>query len=70
MVGAGLVAVAALAAGVFLSGQSESDSGLVQVERILPGIEGISFCYLTEADVVRHRLVREIIKAYAEDQNG
>ena len=31
MVGAGLVAVAALAAGVFLSGQSESDSGLVQV---------------------------------------
>ena len=46
------------------------DSGLVQVERILPGIEGIAFCYLHEADVVRHRLVREIIRAYAEDQNG
>jgi phosphate starvation-inducible PhoH-like protein len=46
------------------------DSGLVQVERILPGIEGIAFCYLHEADVVRHRLVREIIKAYAEDQSG
>jgi phosphate starvation-inducible PhoH-like protein len=46
------------------------DSGLVQVERILPGIEGISFCYLHETDVVRHRLVREIIRAYAEDQNG
>ena len=46
------------------------DSGLVQVERVLPGIEGIAFCYLHEADVVRHRLVREIIKAYAEDQNG
>ena len=46
------------------------DSGLVQVERVLPGIEGISFCYLHEADVVRHRLVREIIRAYAEDQNG
>ena len=43
------------------------ESGLVQVERILPGIEGIGFYYLTEADVVRHRLVREIIKAYAED---
>ena len=43
------------------------DSGLVQVERILPGIEGIGFYYLTQADVVRHRLVREIIKAYAED---
>lgn len=46
------------------------DSGLVQVERILPGIDGIQFCYLTEADVVRHRLVKEIIRAYAEDQNG
>ena len=46
------------------------DSGLVQVERVLPGIDGIAFCYLHEADVVRHRLVREIIKAYAEDQNG
>jgi len=46
------------------------DSGLIQVERILPGIEGISFCYLSEADVVRHRLVREIIRAYAEDQSG
>ncbi len=43
------------------------DSGLVQIERILPGIEGIGFYYLTEADVVRHRLVREIIKAYADD---
>ena len=46
------------------------DSGLVQIERILPGIDGIAFCYLHEADVVRHRLVREIIRAYAEDQNG
>jgi phosphate starvation-inducible PhoH-like protein len=43
------------------------DSGLVQIERILPGIDGIGFHYLTESDVVRHRLVREIIKAYAED---
>jgi len=46
------------------------DSGLVQVERILPGIEGIGFYYLTDADVVRHRLVREIIKAYAEDSGA
>ena len=44
------------------------DSGLIQIERILPGIDGIAFCYLDETDVVRHRLVREIIKAYAEDQ--
>ncbi len=46
------------------------DSGLIQVERILPGIDGIAFCYLNESDVVRHRLVREIIRAYAEDQSG
>ena len=43
------------------------ESGLMQIERILTGIEGIGFHYLTETDVVRHRLVREIIKAYAED---
>ena len=43
------------------------ESGLMQVERILPGIEGIAFHYFSEADVVRHRLVRDIIKAYAED---
>jgi len=43
------------------------ESGLMQVERILPGIDGIAFHYFTEGDVVRHRLVRDIIKAYAED---
>jgi len=45
-------------------------SGLLQVERILPGIEGIGFSYLGDADVVRHRLVRDIIRAYAEDAQG
>jgi phosphate starvation-inducible PhoH-like protein len=44
------------------------ESGLIQVERILPGIDGVAFCYLEDQDVVRHRLVREIIRAYAEDQ--
>jgi phosphate starvation-inducible PhoH-like protein len=42
-------------------------SGLFQVERILPGIEGIAFHYFDETDVVRHRLVRDIVKAYAVD---
>lgn len=46
------------------------ESGLLQVERILPGIEGVAFCYLEEDDVVRHRLVREIIRAYREDENA
>jgi phosphate starvation-inducible PhoH-like protein len=43
------------------------ESGLMQVERILPGIDGIAFHYFTDVDVVRHRLVRDIIKAYADD---
>ncbi|MDF2628626.1 MAG: phosphate starvation-induced protein, partial [Symbiobacteriaceae bacterium] len=39
-------------------------SGLVEVQRILNGVEGVSFCYLTEKDIVRHDLVQRIIKAY------
>ena len=50
--------------------QSARTPGLLQVERILPGIEGIGFVYLDEGDVVRHRLVRDIIRAYAEDAQG
>src|ERR671919_1542775 len=42
-------------------------SGLFQVERILPGIDGIAFHYFDETDVVRHRLVRDIVRAYAGD---
>jgi phosphate starvation-inducible protein PhoH and related proteins len=43
------------------------ESGLLQVERILTGIDGIAFQYFDENDVVRHRLVRQIIRAYASD---
>ncbi len=43
------------------------ESGLLQVERILTGIDGIAFQYFDEGDVVRHRLVRQIIRAYAAD---
>ncbi len=46
------------------------ESGLIQIERILSGIDGIAFHYLTDVDVVRHRLVREIIRAYADDSSG
>jgi phosphate starvation-inducible PhoH-like protein len=49
---------------------TREESGLVQIERILQGIEGIGFHYLSEADVVRHRLVREIIRAYADDSGN
>ena len=46
---------------------SRDDSGLFQVERILPGIDGISFHYLSESDIIRHRIVRDIVRAYATD---
>jgi phosphate starvation-inducible PhoH-like protein len=39
-------------------------SGLKQVTKILNNIEGIEFVYFSHKDVVRHRLVMEIIKAY------
>lgn len=43
---------------------STTASGLVQIREILRGIEGIGFVYLSDHDVVRHKLVRDIIKAY------
>jgi phosphate starvation-inducible PhoH-like protein len=45
-----------------------TESGLIQVERLLPGIDGIAFQYFNEADVVRHRLVRDIIRAYDAEE--
>ncbi|MBW2145626.1 MAG: PhoH family protein [Deltaproteobacteria bacterium] len=39
-------------------------SGLIEARAILSGITGIRFCYFSEKDVVRHPLVRDIIKAY------
>jgi phosphate starvation-inducible PhoH-like protein len=43
---------------------SKQESGLIQIREILTGIEGIAFVYLDDKDVVRHKLVRDIIKAY------
>lgn len=39
-------------------------SGLVEVEKILKGIPGIAFVYFSKKDVVRHRLVQDIVDAY------
>lgn len=47
---------------------SDRQSGLVEVRGILREIQGIQFIYFDEQDVVRHRLVQEIIKAY--DRHG
>jgi phosphate starvation-inducible PhoH-like protein len=39
-------------------------SGLIEAEKILSGVEGIKFVYFSERDVVRHKLVQAIVKAY------
>src|SRR5688500_11066878 len=39
-------------------------SGLLQAESVLKGIEGIAFSYLKGSDVIRHRLVKDIVRAY------
>jgi phosphate starvation-inducible PhoH-like protein len=41
-------------------------SGLIQIQAILTGIPGIEFFYFTQKDVVRHRLVSDIIRAYEQ----
>ena len=43
---------------------AHQDSGLVVSRKILRNVEGIAFCELTEADVVRHPLVQKIVAAY------
>ena len=44
-------------------------SGLISIQKILKPIDGISFVYLDEKDVVRHKLVRDIIEAYDKFEN-
>ncbi|MGA8892818.1 MAG: PhoH family protein [Anaeromyxobacteraceae bacterium] len=39
-------------------------SGLLEVQKVLRGVEGIAFCPFSEVDVVRHPLVQEVVKAY------
>jgi phosphate starvation-inducible PhoH-like protein len=48
---------------------SKSKSGLLQVIDLLQGIDGLGFCKLDASDVVRHKLVRDIIKAYDHKEN-
>jgi phosphate starvation-inducible PhoH-like protein len=43
-------------------------SGLLKAVKILDNIEGIHFQYLTYEDVVRHKLVKDIIKAYDKSE--
>jgi len=39
-------------------------SGLMEVQKVLKGVEGIAFCTFSEVDVVRHPLVQEVVRAY------
>ena len=48
----------------------EKVSGLIEVRDILREVEGIRFVYFNEQDVVRHKLVQDIIKAYDQHQTG
>jgi len=44
---------------------SATASGLRECSQVLADLDDIAFCRLTSADVVRHRLVGDIIDAYA-----
>jgi phosphate starvation-inducible PhoH-like protein len=45
-------------------------SGLIEAMKVVNDIEGISFIYFDDRDVVRHRLVQQIVKAYEAYTNG
>lgn len=45
-----------------------SESGLLQAMRLLTGIEGIAVIRFDERDIVRHRLVKHIVRAYDEEE--
>ena len=44
-------------------------SGLIDAANVLIKIDGIAFVYFNETDVLRHRLVKNIIRAYAKKEN-
>ena len=48
----------------------DKPSGLVDAMRLLEGIDGIQFTFFSRQDVVRHRLVQEIIQAYERAEGG
>jgi len=49
---------------------SYSQSGLVQVKEILKSIDGVGFVYFDKGDVLRHKLVKDIINAYEKLYNN
>jgi phosphate starvation-inducible protein PhoH and related proteins len=49
---------------------TSKESGLMRIHEILDGITGIGFVYMNEQDVVRHKLIRDIIKAYDKHEKA
>ncbi|MGI6323888.1 MAG: PhoH family protein [Bacteroidales bacterium] len=47
----------------------KSESGLLQAMKILAGIEGVSIIRFDERDIVRHKLVKRIIRAFEQEEN-
>ena len=47
---------------------TRTTSGLVEIQEILQKVEGVGFVYFDKSDVVRHKLVRDIIEAYESYQ--
>lgn len=48
----------------------KSLSGLVEIQKVLKEVTGVAFVYLEKIDVVRHKLVKDIIEAYEKYRNG
>ncbi|MDZ7765336.1 MAG: PhoH family protein [Melioribacteraceae bacterium] len=49
---------------------TNAHSGLIQVQKILENVDGVDFIYFDKRDVVRHKLVKDIINAYEKFGNG
>jgi len=49
---------------------SNARSGLIEVKEILKDVDGVGFVYFEKSDVVRHKLVKDIIEAYEKFGNG
>ena len=48
----------------------KTTSGLIQAKEILSNIDGVGFVYFDRGDIVRHKLVKDIIDAYEKHKNG
>lgn len=49
---------------------SSTSSGLIEAKEILSKVDGVGFVFFNKADVVRHKLVKDIIDAYEKHNNG